>query len=198
MREEQMKTVLAAIGAVSLACFGGSIPVLGGTFTFDLMPAGGSISGAAGSTIGWGYSITNESTTDWLLTVGLSADSFADGTPSLLFDFPTIAPSGTVTVPFDGLAGIGLYQFTWDAAAPVGGLNSGTFVLSAQWWDGVPYNGGNYLIDALDTRQTYRATVSEANGIVPEPSSWVLVLTALGGLFGRKRPGGRRQSDIGD
>ena len=33
------------------------------TFAFNTIPSGGVISGPAGSTIGWGYSITNSSVT---------------------------------------------------------------------------------------------------------------------------------------
>jgi hypothetical protein len=182
-----MKTrLLGVFGAILLTSAGAVSSAWGSTFTFDLLPGGGAISGPAGSTIGWGYSITNESATDWLVTTGLNADSFVDGTPSLLFDFPTIAPGSVVTVPFDALTSTGLYMLTCDAAAPVGSLNSGTFILSAQWWDGDPFGGGNYLMDALDASQVYSASVSEANGAIPEPSSWLLALSAIGALMGRK------------
>jgi hypothetical protein len=154
--------------------------------TFDLIPASGAISGPPGSTIGWGYSITNESASDWLVTVGLNADSFLNGTPSLLFDFPALAPTAAKTMPLDEATGAGLYMLTWDSSAPVGFVNSGTFVLNAQWWDGDPLNGGSYMMDALDTSQVYSATVSQTTGVVPEPSTWLLLLTGFGMLACRK------------
>jgi hypothetical protein len=79
-------------------------------YTFSTIPGTGNISGAPGATIGWGYSITNESTTDWLLATNLNADSFAFGTPTLLFDFPEIAPGATVTEVFDPIGLTGLYE----------------------------------------------------------------------------------------
>ena len=79
-----------------------------------------------------GYSITNESTTDWLLTINLNSDAFLDGTANSLFDFPEVAPGTTVTDAFDPINSIGLYELTWDPDAPTGFTNSGNFVLSAQ------------------------------------------------------------------
>ena len=71
--------------------------------TFSLLSEDGAIAGLAGSTIGWGYSIENESTTLWLVTSTLNSGSFDHGTPDLLFDFPILAPGQTVTVPFNAV-----------------------------------------------------------------------------------------------
>src|ERR1035438_2868744 len=50
-----------------------------------------SIAGPANSTIGWGYSITNPSATQWLVITGLSAGTFVNGSPdSSYFDFPDL------------------------------------------------------------------------------------------------------------
>lgn len=147
-------------------------------FTFDLIPANGDVAGTAGSIVGWGYSITNESATDWLLTINLNADSFLNGTATSLFDFPEVAPGQTVTELFDPINSIGLYELAWDPTAPAGFVNSGNFVLSAQWYDGDPFNGGNYIADAPDTNAAYSATVSPSS--VPEPASIFLMVGALG------------------
>src|ERR1035437_6525673 len=93
---------------------------------FTLLPADGNVFGSPGSTVGWGYSLANNDPTNWFLTILLNSDSFANGTPSLLFDFPIVAPGATVSVPYDpGTAG--LYELTWDIGAPVGFVNSGNF-----------------------------------------------------------------------
>ena len=139
---------------------------------FDLIPSSGDVAGLPGSTVGWGYSITNESTTDWLLTTNLVSDSFLYGAATSLFDFPEVAPGATVTESFDPINGIGLYELTWDPGAPAGFVNSGNFVLSAQWYDGDPFNGGTYIADALDTNAAYSATVSASGPSgTPEPAS---------------------------
>src|SRR5947209_3345811 len=61
-------------------------------YDFALLPADGVISGDAGSTIGWGYSLTNRSSDKWLVTTGLSADPFIASQSKSLFDFPDLAP----------------------------------------------------------------------------------------------------------
>ena len=76
-------------------------------YTFSLLPDDGSIAGGPGQTVGWGYSIENQSTTHWLVTTGLAPGSFQFGTPELFFDFPILAPGSSVTVPFDA-ASVGL------------------------------------------------------------------------------------------
>jgi len=79
--------------AVVVSC----APVWADSITFSLLPSGGNVSGPAGSLVGWGYSITNNSSTDWFLATNLNSDSFANGIPTLIFDFPEVAPGATVT-----------------------------------------------------------------------------------------------------
>jgi hypothetical protein len=104
------------------------------------------ISGLAGSTIGWGYSITNGSDTSWMAPTALNAGSFLNldlsvaPNPNLLFDFPIIAPGATANANYvPGLSG--LYEMTWDPLAPVGFVNSGDFVLSAELEYGPEFAG---------------------------------------------------------
>ena len=160
-----------------------AVPVVGANvYTFDLLPANGGIQGQPGSTIGWGYSITNESTSLWLATTGLNANPFAHGTPSLLFDFPDIAPGQTVTVPFDAPTMSGLEELTWDSSAPLGFMNTGDFVLTAEWWTGDPLAGGTFQSTAPDASQSYSATAT------PELATIGLIASPLlaCGLFRRR------------
>ena len=141
-----------------------------GAYTFSVLPAGGSIAGPANSTIGWGYSITNPSATQWLVITGLSAGTFVNGSPdSSYFDFPVIPPSTTVTVPFSSTAHAGLYGLVWDSAAPSGFVNTGTFTLVAEWWTGDPLGGGTFSTDAPDQNAAYSATAGA--GSTPTPTS---------------------------
>jgi hypothetical protein len=153
-------------------------------YTFNLIPADGQVSGPPGSTVGWGYSITNESTTEWLVFVSLNSDPFQYGTPNSLFDFPVLAPLTNVTEPFDPQLGIGLFEFTWDTTAPLGFVNSGIFTVSAQWWTGNPLNGGQFIEDAPDGLAAYSASVV---GSTPEPSSLLLLLSGTGALAGLRK-----------
>ena len=151
-------------------------------WNFSLLPSGGDISGPAGSTIGWDYTITNLDTVNWLSLTGISADSFSNGTPDAsVFDFPVVAPDSTVTLSYDG--GFGLYQLTWDSSAPVGFVNSGTFVLSGEWYDGDPFSDGAFLDSAPDQSAAYSATVTNAGPTpVPEPSTGLLLASGIAGL----------------
>jgi hypothetical protein len=170
-----MKSLMRIVVVVSMLWI--SQTAFADSFTFTTTPASGDVFGTAGSTVGWGYTITNESLTDWLFAANITADLFDQGTLNLLFDFPILAPGATASLAFDALAGLGLYELTWDATAPVGFSNSGVFTLSAEWWDGDPFAGGNFIDFATDQQAVYSATVTGDSGSteVPEPSSVLLL-----------------------
>src|SRR4051812_14383871 len=94
------------------------------SFTFETIPADGNVSGPAGSTVGWGYSIINNSLSDWLETTVITAGVFQYGSPLAIFDLPILAPGAKAKVLFDPVNGFGLYQLTWDVDAPAGFVNS--------------------------------------------------------------------------
>ena len=122
--------MLLCVAAISCTCsYGGPLD-----WTVTLLPSP-DLSGPPGSTLTWGYSIDNLSNTDWLVTTGVNAGVFLNGTPdSSVFDFPIIAPESSA----DGT----LYQFTWDPMAPIGFVNSGTFQITADYYSGDPSEGG--------------------------------------------------------
>ena len=147
-------------------------------YTFATDPVSGDIQGAAGATIGWGYSITNEDSTHWLVPTDLAADPIPNSTPDAsVFDFPVIAPNTTASLVFDPVAGTGLYGLTWDSTAPIGFFATGNFTLDAQWWTGDPSSGGSFFQDAAEETAAFQATVSApvVSG-VPEPRSGALLL----------------------
>jgi hypothetical protein len=174
-------TVMLALAALLYS----TAPAQGSPIVFSLLPANGAISGAAGSTIGWGYSITNNDPTLWLEISGLSADPFqhatADASP---FDFPILAPLATWTVQYNPATFAGLFQITWDPTAPAGFTNTGFFTLSGNFFDADPLAGGNFVDFAADQVAAYSATVTAA---VPEPGTLTLLSAGLAVAFVRRR-----------
>ncbi len=155
--------------------------------TLTLIPGSGNVSGPAGSTVGWGYTITNN-TAEWIQAMNLSSDPFQNGTPNVIFDFPAVAPDSSVTLDFSlvaiaecALPPCGIYELIWDSTAPGGYVNSGTFTVSSDYFDQNPANPGAVdLGPAPDASAAYSATVSSST--VPEPPTTVLLVTCLIGL----------------
>jgi PEP-CTERM motif-containing protein len=159
-------------------------PAQAAPFTFTLLPPSGDISGLPGSTIGWGYTLTNDSSLDWLVLSGLNEDPIVNATPDAsLFDFPILAPGETRSVAYNPATSSGLFQITWDALAPEGFVNTGLFVLSGEFWDRDPLAGGSFLALADDQSAKYTATVASAPTPVPEPASLFLTVFGIGGGF---------------
>lgn len=161
-------TIHSRLIAILLLC--SATPLLAGSFVFTLIPADGVLSGPPGSTLGYGYTLTNPDPVLWLMTTNLSAGSFAFATATSLFDFPILAPGQTVTVPYSQALGTGLYEITIDPGAPDGFINTGAFVLSADFYDGDPLLDSGFNSPADDQVANYRVT-STASTSVPEPNA---------------------------
>jgi len=151
-------------------------------YTFNVSPAE-NVSGPGGlfSLTGWGYTLQNQSSSDWLVTTSLDAGTFLYATPQVIFDHPHLAPGASVTVPYDPITPAGLYQILWDQDAPAGYVNSGTFTLSAQWWNGDPLAGGVFVSGAPSASAGYTATLTAPS--VPEPGTFELTTVTLIGLL---------------
>jgi hypothetical protein len=160
--------------AFLVGCLGTAAPATAMPFTFATLPTSGAISGAPGTTIGWGYSITNPSGVLWLELTGLSADPVAHATLDLfIFDFPILAPLQTTNVPYDAVAGLGLAELTWDTTAPLGFVNAGTFQLEGAFYDDDPLGAGVFVADATAQIAPYTGTAQRNPATVPEPGIWL-------------------------
>ena len=158
------------------------------TFTFSTIPASGSLSAAAGSTVGWGYSITNNSQDLWLEFTNIGTDAaFTNGFSNpIVFNFPLVAPNSTLTQVYDGING--LYEFTWSAGAPAGTSNSGNFVLNGDWLSPDPLDAsapGESLESISEFKVPYSVTVPASCECtpVPEGSSLPMLACGVGGLL---------------
>jgi hypothetical protein len=176
--------ILLVLGVVVVSVT--STPAHADEVVLTLIPASGNVSGSPGSTVGWGYTLTNN-TSQWITTMTVSADPFRNGTPNLIFDFPAVAPDSSVTLDFSTGASAscafppcGLYELTWDSAAPMGFMNSGTFTVSSDFFSAEPGTSGAIdLGHAPDADASYSATVSGTH-VTPEPSSLLLLISGLG------------------
>jgi PEP-CTERM motif-containing protein len=177
------KAQFRLLRAISLVLIFGTVSLhadpLG--FSFAPLPTGGTISGPAGSTIGWGYTLTNLDPVNWLLISALNSDPFFFATPdSSIFDYPVLAPSQSLNVAYDPTNFMGLFQMSWDPSAPAGFTNTGSFTLTGQFYDADPFGGGSRVGVDQSVASQYAASVSAPVGSpVPEPSTLVLLSTGL-------------------
>jgi hypothetical protein len=145
-------------------------------WSFEI-PGSPDIVGPPGSTIGWGYTITNLDPVNWLVPVAIDADLFQHASPLAIFDFPVVPPDQTVSLAYNPAVPLGLYQLAWDSHAPLGFVNAGTFILTADWYDDDISAGGNLVLSGSTRSAPYSATVGA--GVVPEPATAALIMPAL-------------------
>jgi hypothetical protein len=173
-----------------LLLLGGAFSATADTWTFALTP-GTVITGTAAATIGWGYTITNNSATEWLVIENLTETPFQNvSSLDSVFDYPILAP-GTTAAESYVQGSSGLLGLTWSASAPAYFVNTGNFVIAADWYNGDPGGGGTDLGAAAQETVAYTAQVapSSTTSTSPEPSSiflWSMSLTALA-MFNRRR-----------
>ncbi len=180
--------------AAILLIFGAAGPASAGNitdFTISTVPAGGSVTAMAGGVNGWGYSITNEDSYEWLsITAVGSTASLQDGTlDSSVFDFPVINPGQTVTVPWMENAS-GLFQLTWDSNAPQGYSQSGLFTVDAEWYTENPADPNCDFNDSPNSScfdpnplQNSAVTPFQASVATPEPGVGMLLILGSCGLL---------------
>lgn len=146
-----------------------------GAATFDLLPPSGHIVGSPSLTIGWGYTLSNMSTSEWLVPTGLNSSGFQYGHPISLFDFPVLGPGSFVLTPyFEGISGLMEIRLNDDVPPDV--VDEGFFTVQAEWWSDDPAAGGIFVRVAEDLLTPYSVGVQA----VPEPST--AGPTVIGGL----------------
>jgi hypothetical protein len=150
----------------------------------------GSLSGPPGSSLGWGYSIFNDSATLWFLPTSISTPAFGEGTPIVLFDYPAVGPSDIVTQAYTGF--LGLLKLGLDSNATVGLVESGDVIVTGEYWSGNPFTDptAHVVSAAPDAETVITATVTPASA-VPEPSTAFVGLGLIAVAVLRKRVFGR-------
>jgi hypothetical protein len=157
---------------------------------------GAAISGAPGSTVGWGFTLTND--LNWIEVVQaqfcldspvnnpcfLASTQFVD----IISNPPNdviVGPSGSVSQIYAPSSNLGLGSFIISPGAAIGSSVVGNILLTYNTFDADPNAGGNQIgfNDAISARASV-TTITEST--LPEPTTWGLAGIGLAGLVARR------------
>lgn len=159
--------------------------------TLQLSPFGGAINGLPGDTVGWGFTLTNDSP-NWL-TVTSSALTFETnpllGVYSDLIGlqggpvpFFALTPFSNWSQTFDGISeGAGAYAIS--AGATLFAQNTGDLLVNFDFFDNDPLTVGVQIASA-SVAADFTVNVSPP-ATVPEPSTLGLMLLGAGAVWSR-------------
>jgi hypothetical protein len=171
------------------------------TITLDLTPAGGTVSGLPGSTVGWGYTIGNGSN-DYLIVAN---SYFCESGQDPLFTTCTqalgtysdfianngilIAPGDTGSQSFDASTQSGVGEYIIDPSATAGESDTGSLVVLYDLFDA----NFNQIGGAMELTAGAEVNVIGGASPVPEPRFPILLGCVLAALIlcraaGNKRP----------
>jgi hypothetical protein len=175
-----------------------------GTVTFTLDPSNGSLEGAAGTSVGWGYTITDDDHGGSTTFVSIESFSFGDETPVGVFCpsddsescLPLIGvPSNEIsehsplTVPW--VSDISGLQYDIGAGALVGALTQGVMTLTYDVYSDAEMNteigfGLQVYAQINGNNGNAKVSVNAPAATVPEPGAVTLFVLGAAGLLLRK------------
>jgi hypothetical protein len=164
--------------------------------SLTLSPASGALSGAAGSTVGWGFTLSNP--TDFAVVTSSNFCLGSSGITTLCIapntgtysdeianNFTIAGPSPespVVTQAFNSAASMGVGSFTINAGAVIGTVVNGQIVLTYDLYSVDPLSPiFDPIADLISTGSFLSDPATVTVTGAPEPSSWLLV--AAGGVL---------------
>jgi hypothetical protein len=169
-----------------------------------LLPADGTVSGMAGTSVGWGFDMTAGIYYVAIDSVTISGEtsSLAGTGPGFIAYMPLLsgglgdgatAPGQEWTLPFvQGSPGTGLGEYLIDAGTPTGASDSGSFVITYDEYLADPATCSCSPVDTLTMQlpggglPSFTVNVIDASVAAPEPATWILALAGLAALRLRK------------
>ena len=155
--------------------------------TFSLDPVSGNISGNRGDTIGWGFTVSND-TPYWLSVSGSGFVMDKDLSWGTYVDFSTnsvpVAPvfylnPTLLTMPFNLIDVTGAGSFAISPDTPFGDRATGQITFSYDIYYSDPSKGGAQLLPGGDGHGSFSINATVATTVVPEPSTYLLLAIAL-------------------
>lgn len=163
--------------------------------SFQLNPLDGAISGAPGSTIGWGFNLSNDENflvvTSVLFEPDTALGTFADFISAANFFVvgPTNSGSTVWAQTFNASMQTGVGSFFINPDATVGSVASGDMTLTYDLFSRSPLDANfNPDTDTLSNGNVLSAAASVTVSI-PEPQTYAMLLAGLGllGFIARRR-----------
>ncbi|MBL8242467.1 MAG: PEP-CTERM sorting domain-containing protein [Bryobacterales bacterium] len=170
--------------SAATALFAASLPAASLTLT----PS--TISGAPGSTIGWNFSLNND-TPNWIIINNVAPSGFNPAlgafTEYAASNFNVVAPNTVFAENFNGSLLQGFGQFEIVPGAIIGDFTIGSFVVGYDTYSTDPLlDGGAGFITGTNTFVIESARVNVVDG-VPEPATVILTGAALAAVLTLRR-----------
>jgi len=162
------------------------------TVTLTLTPSSGTLDGLPGATVGWGYSIDNDTGDNLIVAnsyfcAGAEDPAYTTCSPSLgastYTDFiasngTLIAPDSVESQPFNAGTQSGVGEYTIDSSALAGQTDTGTIVVLYDLYDA----DFNQIGGTMELTAAAEVLVAGATSAVPEPRSLFFLGFAIAAL----------------